>query len=396
MPASDRLPKVVIALAFTSFFTDIGTEMIAPLLPAYLASLGATPLFLGLIEGVADATSSVLKLASGIFADRTTKRMPLVLFGYGLASFVRPLVAFATAPWHVLAVRVTDRVGKGLRTAPRDLLLANSVTSENAGRAFGLHQAMDHAGAIVGPLVATALLVAGVSLKYVFLCAFVPGTLAMIAAATVREAPAVRKDKVTQQEKKPLNRNFFGYLFVLAFFCLANSSDAFLLLRASEIGIPRQTLPLVWAALHVSKSSLSYVGGRLADRYPRVRLMVIGWLVFAVTYFGFAFASRPLHVWLLFLLYGAYYGLAEPSEKALVRDLVPAESRGRAFGAFHFVIGVVTIPAGLLMGSVWTLQSPKVALELAAALVVFATCLLVYWSRTTFPRTPPSALSQMP
>ncbi len=380
MPAP-RLPKIVIALAITSFFTDIGTEMIAPLLPAYLASLGATPLFLGLIEGVADATSSVLKLASGIVADRTTKRMPVVFAGYALASLVRPLVAFATAPWHVLAVRVTDRVGKGLRTAPRDLLLANAVKGEDAGRAFGLHQAMDHAGAIVGPLAATALLAMGVSVRNVFLFALVPGLLAMITLMSVREDATTPKAKATSQGVKPLNRTFISYLLVLAVFCLANSSDAFLLLRASELGIPRHTLPLVWAAFHVSKSTLSYLGGRLADRYPRVRMMVIGWLIFAVTYVGFAYATRPLHVWLLFIVYGGYYGLAEPSEKALVRDLVPEESRGRAFGAFHFVIGIVTIPAGLLMGALWTWQSSRVALTLASGLVLLATLMLVVWSR---------------
>ena len=380
---SKRLPPTVIALGITSFFTDVGSEMIFPLLPVFVASIGAAPVFLGLVEGVADATSSLLKLASGYAADHARAWKPLVLIGYSIASFVRPLVALASAAWHVLAVRVTDRVGKGLRSSPRDALIASAVSNEEAGRAFGFHRAMDHAGAVVGPIVATLLLSFGWDMRSVFWAALVPGIAAMIALMTVREergrqAP-VSASEHAQQLAAPLSGSLRSYLFILALFSLGNSSDAFLLLRASELGVATASVPLLWSALHVSKVVSSYFGGGFADRIARPKLIVIGWAVYAATYLAFAAASEPWHAWALFIVYGCYYGLTEPAEKALVRELAPAEARGRAFGFYNFITGATAIPAGLLMGFLWQTFGAFAALATGALLAGASSLALLAW-----------------
>jgi MFS family permease len=383
---SKRLPPAVIALGVTSFFTDVGSEMIFPLLPVFVASIGAAPVFLGLVEGVADATSSLIKLASGYAADRAAARKPLVLIGYSIASFVRPLMALASAPWHVLAVRLTDRVGKGLRSSPRDALIASAVSNDAAGRAFGFHRAMDHAGAVVGPLVATLLLGLGWDLRAVFWAALVPGIAAMLALMTVREDRRPRAPidpEVSAQAPAgtavPLPRSLRSYFLVLALFSLGNSSDAFLLLRASELGIATASVPLLWSALHVSKVVSSYFGGGIADRIARPKLIVIGWAVYAATYLAFAAASEPWHAWALFIVYGCYYGLTEPAEKALVRELAPAEVRGRAYGFFNFITGATAIPAGLLMGFLWQTFGAYAALVTGALLAGASSLALLAW-----------------
>jgi MFS family permease len=386
-PARRPLPATVLALGLTSFFTDAGTELIFPLLPAFVASLGAAPAFLGLVEGAADATSSLLKLVAGRIADNARAKKPLVLFGYGLASVVRPLVALAVAPWHVLAIRVTDRVGKGVRSAPRDALIAASVDKDQAGRAFGFHQAMDHAGAVVGPLAAAALLALGVPLRWVFAAAIVPGLASIVAILVVREpepaATAAPTRAIADAPKKaapPLGRDLARYLGILALFSLGNSSDAFLLLRAKELGVSVAALPLLWALFHVTKLVSAYLGGDASDRVPRHRLVIAGWAVYAGAYLGFGLASAAWHVWALFVIYGAYHGLTEPAEKALVRDLAPAEARGRAYGAYGFILGASAVPAGVLTGMLWQTFSPMVALATGAAIAGVSAALLVAWS----------------
>jgi len=381
-----RLHPTVIALGVTSFFTDVGSEMIFPLLPAFVASLGAAPVFLGLVEGVADATSSLLKLASGYATDRLRAKKPLVVIGYSIASFVRPLAALASAPWHVLAVRVTDRVGKGLRSTPRDALIASAVPNEEAGRAFGFHRAMDHAGAVVGPLVATLLLSLGWDLRSVFWAALVPGIAAMVALLTVREerrpGPAMVRQASAAEHvvaAVPLSRSLRSYLVILAVFSLGNSSDAFLLLRASELGVATASVPLLWSVLHVAKVVSSYLGGGFADRIARPKLIVIGWAVYAATYLAFAAASEPWHVWALFIVYGCYYGLTEPAEKALVRELAPAEARGRAYGFYNFITGATAIPAGLCMGLLWQSFGATAALATGALLAGASSIALLAW-----------------
>lgn len=385
-PQRRPLPIAVILLGLTSFFTDLGSDMIFPLLPGFLTvQLGASPAFLGVVEGVADTIASLLKLVAGYLAERAVRPKALVLFGYGVASSVRPLVALATAPWHILAVRATDRVGKGLRSAPRDVIIA-SAAGEEAGRAFGFHRAMDHAGAVGGPLIAAALLSAGVGLRSVFWIAAVPGIFAVITVALVREPPAEpRVPRSASVERAPLPRRLVAYLAILALFSIANSSDAFLLLRAHELGVSVAASALLWAALHVSKMVSSYYGGLLSDRLGRTRLIVAGWVVYAIAYAGLALAQAPWHVWALFLIYGTYYGLAEPAEKALIKDLVPAERRGRGFGFYNFVVGVAAFPASLLMGWLWNRFGAAVALGVGAGVALIASALLVVWTAAAEP-----------
>ncbi|MFO0725450.1 MAG: MFS transporter [Myxococcota bacterium] len=362
--------NTILALGFTSLFTDVGTEMIFPLLPAFLATLGAGPAFLGLLEGAADATAALLKLQSGRLADQQRRRKPFVVFGYGLASAIRPLVGLATLPWQVFAIRVTDRIGKGLRSSPRDLMIAEAAPEGQAGRAFGIHNAMDHAGALLGPVIATALLAAGVPLRTVFLGAFVPGLLAVFAVSFAKEtAPqAPQAPPVGAKPAKiPLPPVLKRYLGVLAFFSLGNSSDILLILRAQDLGVKLSAVPLLWALLSLSKMLSAAYGGGLSDRVPRRRLIILGWLVFALTYLGFVLATEAWQAWALFAVYGAYHGLTEPVEKALVKDLAPEEARGRAYGLYNFWSGIMALVAGVLCGALWQSLGAGVALGFGAA-----------------------------
>lgn len=390
-----RLPGAVIALGFASFFTDVGSEMIFPLLPVFLVSLGAAPAFLGLVEGLADATSSLLKLGSGYVTDRASKRKPLVLLGYAIATLVRPLVAVATVPWHVLAVRVSDRVGKGIRSSPRDVLIAGSVSAEEAGRAFGFHRAMDHAGAMLGPLVASGLLGLGWPLRHVFAAALIPGLCSLVAVAIVRDPPsAVAAPSLASKAVRPRERlpaPLFRYLAVVALFALGNSSDAFLLLRARDLGLPVAAIPLLWSLFHVAKMLSSYFGGTWSDRMGRGRAITLGWALYAATYVGFGLADRAWQIWALFVIYGCHYGLTEPAERALVKQLAPAHLHGRAYGAYHFVVGVMAVPAGVLTGWLWQALSPLAALATGACLAALASAAFALWVRL-----PPASERQLP
>jgi MFS family permease len=350
----------VLWLSVVSLLNDAASEMIYPLLPLFLTgSLGVGAAFVGIVEGAAESLSSLLKLAGGWASDRLGRRHALVAWGYGIAALGRPLVAVATAGWQVLAVRMADRVGKGLRSAPRDALLAESVPEARRGEAFGVHRAADHAGAVVGPLLATGiLLLYPGDLRRVFALALIPGLLTVAvavwmvrdprpaaSATAVRAAPDVRLSG--------LGPRFPRLLGVLALFALGNASDAFLLLRARELGVATALIPLLWGALHASKSLWSLVGGRLSDRVGARGAIAGGWVVYALVYAGFAAAWAPWHAWALFLVYGLFYGLTEAPEKVLVAAMAPAGLRGRAFGAYHFVVGVVALPASVLFGTLW-------------------------------------------
>lgn len=376
-----RLPRTVVLLGLTSLFTDVGTEMIFPLLPVFLAeTLSAGPEYIGLVEGVAVTVASLLKLASGVVADIVPRRKPLVLFGYGLASAVRPFVALATRPWHVLAVRVADRVGKGIRGSPRDALIADAA-GDRAGRAFGFHQAMDNAGAVVGPLVATVVMTLGFSMRDVFWIAVIPGAIATALVALIRESPIAKasEPKAATSSGRVLSPALASLLGILALFSLSNSSDAFLLLRARALGISTAEIPILWSVLNASKVVWSWLGGGWADRVSQARLVAGGWLVYALVYLGLGAASTTWQVWALFVLYGVFYGLTEPVEKALVRELVRPDQRGRAYGAFNFVEGIAALPAGLLTGVLWRVWSPSAALEVGASMAAAAAVLLLAW-----------------
>jgi MFS family permease len=379
------LGRTVVSLALVSLLTDASSEMIAPLLPIFLtATLGASASAVGAIEGAAETTAALLKLGSGWWSDRVARRKPLVVAGYLLATVARPLVALAATPAQVLAVRLTDRVGKGIRSAPRDALLAAAVPPEARGRAFGFHRAADHLGAVIGPLAAFALLGAGgVPLRTVFWLAAVPGVLALLALVVgVREAPAARAapprpaPAAAPASWRP-PRALRGVLAALLLFTLGNASDAFLVLRATQLGVPVALVPVLWAALHAVKSLAGTPGGALSDRLGRRPAILAGWVLYALVYAGLAAAASAWHVWALLLAYGLFFGLTEGAEKALVADLAPAERRGAAFGWYHLVVGLAALPASLLFGVLWDRYGAPAAFQVGAALAVAASFVLL-------------------
>jgi MFS family permease len=368
-----RLPRTIIAFGVVSLLTDVSGEMIYPLLPAFLAGLGASGAFIGLVDGVADTIAALLKLASGIIADRVQRKKPMVVAGYGLASLVRPLVAIAQAPWQVLLVRASDRVGKGLRGTPRDAIIANATPADRRGAAFGFERAMDHAGAFAGPLLAFGLLeLWHLGPRAVFAIAAVPGLVALVVViAFIREdaaAPAPARPSVTAGADARLPRRFYAYIACLALFTLGNSSDFFLLLRAQDGGVRAELAPLLWALLQGVKSVLSTPLSGLSDRLGRKRVIFVGWAAYAVTYFGFAALSAPWHVWSLFAFYGLFFALAEGTEKALVADLAPPALRGRAFGIYNFTVGVAVLPASIGFGWIWDRWGHGTAFVVGASL----------------------------
>jgi MFS family permease len=311
-------------------------------------------------------------------SDRLRRRKWWIIAGYGLASLVRPLLALSGAAWQVLALRFTDRVGKGLRSAPRDALIADSVAAEQRGLAFGFHRAADHAGALVGALAAAGLMALfSNDYRRVFWAAAVPALVAVLILLLAVQEPSpspVTNHPVPSPTKTAphFDPAFKQYLAVLLCFTLGNSSDAFLLLRARASGISATTIPLLWAALHMSKSLSSILGGGLSDRLGRRKLIVSGWVIYALIYAGFAFATTPAMMWLLFPVYGLYFGLTEGVEKALVADLAGAEQRGTAFGWYNLVIGLGALPASLLTGLLWEQFGAAVALLTGAGLSLLA------------------------
>lgn len=377
-----KLPRAVIALGLVSLFTDLSSEMIVPLLPAFLTvQLGATATFFGLVEGVAETVAALLKLISGAWSDRSGSRRPLVLFGYSLSAVARPLMALCSAPWQALMVRATDRVGKGLRSAPRDALLAAATATGSRGWAFGFHRAMDHIGAMLGALMATVLLSIGLTTRQVFWVAAIPGAFAVGAILLgVKEAGDHAGRKLASGGSIPSwfrqPRELRRYLMILAIFTLANSSDAFLLLKAGEAGIALRWVPLLWIVLHFSKALTNLAGGRLSDRIGAPPVIRGGWLVYGAVYVLFGVADAAWEIWLLFIIYGIYHGLTEGAEKALVAKLAPPEEKGAAFGMYHAVCGMVALPASLLTGMLWQHFGSRPALTACGILAVVAAGLL--------------------
>jgi MFS family permease len=368
-------------LAGTSFLNDTASEMAYPVLPLFLVgTLGAGPAMLGLIEGLAESTASLARLGGGVLADRLARRKVLVVWGYGLASLVRPLLAVAAAPWHVLTIRFADRLGKGLRSAPRDALLVESASPRRRGAAFGIHRAADHAGSVLGPLLATGiLLLAPGELRLLFALTAIPGVLTVLVLLKgVRESPVmgVPSGAFHRLTFASLGPTFPRVLLVLLLFTLGNASDAFLLLRAQELGVPVAGLPILWGVFHLSKTGWSIPGGLLTDRFKPLPLLVCGWILYASVYMGFAVAEAPWQAWILFLVYGLFFGLTESPEKALVAELAPPQFRGRAFGLFHFTVGLAALPASLLFGFLWQWKGSGVAFAAGAGFALLAALLL--------------------
>ena len=352
------LPKNVWNLGWASLFNDVSSEMIYPLLPLFLTQvLGAGVVFVGLVEGIAESVSSFLKLFSGWISDRFQRRKGIILLGYSIASVTRPFMGLVTAPFHVLFLRLADRIGKGLRTSPRDALLSQSCTDSERGKAFGFQRAMDHAGAMGGPLVASLLLATLIrDLRTIFLLSFIPACFCvwvLFRGVTEESRQPVLAHRPFSVHWSEWDKRFKLFLLIITTFTLGNSSDAFLLLRATDLGIGAVSIPVLWFFLHLSKTIFSIPGGILSDKIGRRKVMILAWAVYGLVYLGFAFASKPAHVWLLFFVYGLFFGLAEGTERAWVADLVEESKRGTAYGAYHFFLGMATLPASLIMGLLW-------------------------------------------
>ncbi|MDZ7346831.1 MAG: MFS transporter [candidate division KSB1 bacterium] len=423
-----KLPFAVIALGLTSLFTDIATEMIYPLVPVFVSLLGAGAMALGVIEGLAESIASLLKLFSGVWTDRTGRRKRMTVIGYTISTVFRPLTGFATSVWQIVAVRAADRVGKGIRTSPRDALLAAAAPPEIRGKAFGFHRAMDHTGAVIGPLVSLLLLtlLAGTFhvtepmtlLRRVFQLAIIPGALAVFMLLFfVKEPPdSGRSPEAFRFSLKPFDRRYTRFLAVILLFTLGNSSDAFLLYRAHEAlqlnrslldklaalpiftslsSVFNQTtlqqlidilfLPLFWSFFHIIKVIFSTPFGALSDRIGRRRVISTGWIIYAVVYACFAFLHRLPQavqlpaIFILFSVYALYYALCEGAEKALIADLVQPSLRGSAFGLYHFTVGLAAFPASLLFGTLYSLFGGSVAFLTGAALAAVSVILLTAW-----------------
>jgi len=400
VPWREVLRGNVLAVGIISLLTDLASEMMNPLLPLFVAGLvpvGLAPVVLGAMEGVAEATASLLKLVSGRLSDRLGRRKGLVLIGYGLSTLVRPWMALVTAGGQVVGVKFLDRIGKGLRTSPRDALLGDAAPPSRRALAYSFHRAMDHTGAVLGPLVAAGLLYAqlgygfwrtgsGVptvdemaALRVVFALALLPGlaAVAVIVLGLRESAPVVRAPSVPAAAETtavpPLPTRFYGFVAVATLFALGNSSDLFLLLYAYEkfaLGMP-QIIGL-WVALHVAKVVGSVPGGLLADRVGRRPAILAGWTLYALCYLGFGTVAAPWQLVGLLVIYGIYYGLTEGALKAMVADYTVPAQRATAFGVFHGAIGLAALPASLVFGLFWASLGPQAAFSIGAGLAALA------------------------
>ena len=349
-----RISPQVILLGLAAMLNDISSDIIYPLLPIFLTSyIGATPLVTGMIEGSAEALSSILKYASGFWSDRMSRRKPLVVAGYFVAGISRAVVAVATMWPLVLVGRLLDKTGKGLRAAPRDAMICDVTPIENRGRAFGLHRAFDNAGAVVGPLLAAAGLGwLHLTLRQVFLFAVVPAAIGVVMLLYLlkeehRFDTALKRLEINAE---PLPRKFWMSMASIALFYLANSSDVFLILQAHASGVSTAMIPILWAAHHVVKVVFSTRAGTASDQMDRTHLLVAGWFIYAVIYFAFPFAkSLPMFL-LLFVAYSIPFTLTECAERAWISDLVPEDRRGKSFGVYHMTVGFCTLAGTALFG----------------------------------------------
>jgi len=412
------LPRTVVVIGLVSLLNDFASEMVTPLIPLLLATvLAAGPLALGLIEGLADTTTNLLKLWAGRRSDRDAhRRKPFVLFGYALSNLVRPLIGLSGSWLMVLGIRVTDRVGKGLRTAPRDALLADATPDGMAARAYGFTRALDHAGAVFGALAAAAVVHWGTQrLDLVIAFSAIPGLFAILLIVfgirePARHAPAMDdgsaddcmdaggratsgtvagnagavfpppvSDVLPPLRWRGLSATTRAYLVAVGLFALGRVPETFLLLRGHELGMAVVELLLLWAAMHMVKVLTAEGAGRLADRNGRRPVLLAGYVVYVLALAGLAFAASVLHLWLLSLTLGLHFGLTEGAERALVRDLAPRAERGTAFGWFHMFVGLAAVPAGLLLGGLWALTNAKTAFLASAGIAATAT--LYFWWR---------------
>ncbi len=376
------IPRNVWVLGFVSLLTDVSSEMIHSVLPLFLVtSLGASLPIVGLIEGIAEATASIVKVFSGALSDRLGRRKELAVLGYGFSTVVKPLFAVANSPTWVLLARFGDRVGKGIRVAPRDALVADVTNASNRGAAYGLRQSLDTIGAFLGPIAATMLMfVSGQNFRWVFWVAVIPGILAVsLLAIGVKErtkATSIKSNPLHLNTLKTLGREYWILAAVALLFNLGNSSEAFLLLRAQQIGIPTEWVPLTLVMMNVTYSLSAYPLGKLSDTVGCYGLLIGGFLLYAAVYLGFAYVQSPWQMWTLLGLYGIYMGMTQGSLLALVADQVPSDLRGTAFGLMNLVTGIALLPASLMAGALWQCVSPQAAFLVGTGFAIAAIVLL--------------------
>jgi MFS family permease len=379
----------VLVLGIVSLFADMSSEMVYPLIPLFLVNvLGATFIDVGLIEGIAESTASVLKIVSGYVSDRFGKRKPLVFSGYAIAAIAKPLLAFATVWPQVLMIRFFDRLGKGIRGSARDAIISESG-GLGVGRSFGFQRSLDTLGAIIGPLIAVALF--GIfSFKGVFLLAFIPGIIAtaLVLFFVKETVVAPRSKKLYRVSFKSFDANFRVFLVGLALFFVGNSSDVFLFLRAQNLGVPTLVVPLLYLIMNVVYAVTAFPFGIISDKIGRKAVLVLGFAVFFLVYLGFAFASSSLVVWVLFPVYGLYYGITDGASKALVSDLAPSHLKATAFGTYYFVVGAVAFPASLIAGTLWQTLGPTFAFLYGAIMAVAAVLIIGFFVHSKRPAQP--------
>ncbi len=380
------LSRIVFVLGIVSLFMDMSSEMIVPLMPIFLNDvLKASKVSIGLIEGVAESTASLLKVFSGWFSDRIGKRKPLVFWGYSLSVLSRPLLAGATSWIGVLIYRFTDRVGKGIRTSPRDALIADVTESKNIGRAFGFHRAMDTVGAVLGPAIAFGILaISSNNMRLVFWLSIIPGLLAIgTIALFVKDIPGKLKAKKnlvaigSESNSKGLifsniDGRFKVFLLIAILFTLGKIPEAFLVLRAKELGVDVRLIPMVYLVFNITSAFLSTPSGIIADRVGKRKVIFLSYLFGAFTYGGFALAFSGIHAWFLFILYGIFIAMNEGNQRAFVAQLIDPERKATGYGIYHTVVGIIGLPAGIIGGALYQSFGSEVVFFYSSCLCLVA------------------------
>ncbi len=388
------LNRNIFFTGLTSFFTDTSTKMVYSVMPLFLVSIGASKTTLSLIEGIAESTASLLKAVSGFWSDRIGKNKPFMIIGYGITAVVTPIYAFVTTPLQVLIFRFFERVGKGLRTAPRDSLISASVSSNEAGKSFGFHKAMDNSGAIIGPLIAFLLLsFFPANYSFIFLIATIPALLGVITIVLLIREKSTRLAGVQKELSiRSLPRRFYFFLVIIFVFALGNSTDALLIVKTSETGIKTSFIPFIYMIFNMVAVLLAIPIGRLSDKKGRSRLIILGFLLYAIVYFLFGAFNRIGVFIFAFVLYGGYSALTDSCQKAMISDIVSKDLKGSSYGLYHAVLGIALLPASLIAGLLYDRVNAGAPFYFGAAMAIIASILMVLfliWSKKQQARNSP-------